>query len=57
VGNETGLVGYWKFDEASGSSVADAVTTTGHTAHNGVLMSANSMPPTFVASTAPISCP
>ena len=57
VGNETGLVGYWHFDEASGANVADAVTTAGHTAHNGVLMSANGMLPTFVPSTAPISCP
>ena len=31
------LVGYWKFDEASGTTTADAVTTTGHTAHNGTL--------------------
>ena len=57
VGNETGLVLYLKFDEASGAAPSDSVTTAGHTAHNGVLMSANSMPPTSVPSTAPISCP
>jgi hypothetical protein len=54
VGNETGLVLYLKFDD---STASDSVTTSGHTAHNGALMSANGMLPTFVTSTAPISCP
>src|SRR5205085_11767980 len=57
VGNEAGLVLYLKFDETSGAAARDAVSTAGHTAHNGVLMSANGMLPTFVASTAPLSCP
>jgi len=41
VGNELGLVGYYKFNEAPGSlTAADSVTTLGHTAHNGTLMAA-----------------
>jgi hypothetical protein len=48
-GNETGLVGYWKFDETSGTSTADAVTAGGHTAHNGTLKADTSAHnPTFV---------
>ena len=43
------LVGYWKFDEASGTTTADAVTTTGHTAHNGTLKAnTTAQYPTFV---------
>ncbi|HEY2903467.1 MAG TPA: LamG domain-containing protein [Polyangia bacterium] len=61
VGNEAGLVGYWKFDEAPGSaSAADAVTTAGHTAHNGTLMAASAgQRPTFVTANppAPVICP
>jgi len=58
VGNEAGLVGYWKFDETMGTTAADSVTSAGHTAHDGVLM-ANTPAnlPIFVASTAPIMCP
>jgi hypothetical protein len=58
AGNETGLVGYWKFDETTGTNAADSVTSGGHTAHPGTLM-ANSTGnlPTWVVSTAPISCP
>jgi hypothetical protein len=50
VGNEPGLVGYWKFDEAPGSlTAADSVTTPGHTAHTGTLMAATAgAVPTFV---------
>jgi len=57
VGNETGLTGYWKFDETMGTSAADSVTSAGHTAHPGVLMaaSANQLP-TWVAG-APLMCP
>jgi hypothetical protein len=52
------LVGYWKFDETSGTNAADAVTTAGHTARPGTLMANNTgNMPTFVVSTAPISCP
>jgi concanavalin A-like lectin/glucanase superfamily protein len=61
VGNETGLVGYWKFDDAPGSTTAaDSVTTPGHTAHTGVLMSATDAgAPTFVTPDppAPVACP
>ncbi|HEX3695754.1 MAG TPA: LamG domain-containing protein [Polyangia bacterium] len=61
VGNETGLVGYWKFDEAPGSaSAADGVTSAGHTAHNGTLMAASAgQRPTFVTANppAPVVCP
>jgi len=49
VGDETGLVGYWKFDESSGTTTADAVTTSGHAAHNGTLKADTSAHnPTFV---------
>jgi hypothetical protein len=58
VGDEANLTGYWKFDETSGTTAADAVTTAGHTPHAGTLM-ANSTAnnPTFVVSNAPIMCP
>jgi hypothetical protein len=60
VGNEAGLVGYWKFNESSGTTAADSVTTAGHTAHSATLMAA--MPnqvPTFVVPTppSPVTCP
>jgi hypothetical protein len=55
VGNETGLVGYWKFDEASGTTTADAVTTAGHTAHNGTLKAdTTAHDPTFVTPPVPL---
>ena len=56
-GDEANLTGYWKFDETSGTTVADSVTAAGHTAHPGTLM-ANSAAnnPTFVVSTAPLMC-
>jgi hypothetical protein len=60
-GDEAGLVGYWKFDEApDATTAADSVTAAGHTAHPGMLLSA--MPqqhPTFVTPNppAPIACP
>jgi hypothetical protein len=60
VGNETGLVGYWKFNEASGTTAADSVTSGGHTPHNGTLMSVMAAQiPTFVtpATPLPITCP
>jgi hypothetical protein len=60
VGNEAGLVGYWQFNEDSGSTVADSVTTAGHTAHNGTLMAASpAQDPIFIAPIppAPVSCP
>jgi hypothetical protein len=58
VGNEAGLVGYWKFDDGTGTTAADSVTTAGHTAHNGTLMATDpTMVPTWIDSTAPILCP
>jgi hypothetical protein len=54
AGNEPGLVGYWKFDDAPGSTTAaDSVTTAGHTAHPGTLSAKTSAVPTFVTPTAP----
>jgi large repetitive protein len=61
VGNETGLVGYWKFNEAPGAlAVADSVTTAGHVPHPGTPTAV--MPtqtPAFVTPNppAPILCP
>ena len=58
AGNKPGLAGYWKFDETSGTTAADSVTAAGHTAHAGTLMANNTGNlPTFVVSTATISCP
>lgn len=58
VGNEPGLTGYWKFDETSGTTVQDSVTSAGHTAHPGMLSADKTADnPTFVVSTAPLSCP
>jgi hypothetical protein len=61
AGNEAGLVGYWKFDEAAGATTAvDSVTTAGHVAHPGTLMATSAAAmPTFVTPDppAPITCP
>jgi hypothetical protein len=61
VGNEAGLVGYWKFDEAPGATTAaDAVTATGHTAHPGTLKAdTTAHNPTFVTPPMPVPlvCP
>ena len=58
VGNEPGLTGYWKFDETSGTTAADSVTTAGHTAHPGTLSASSAANnPTWVVSMAPLSCP
>jgi hypothetical protein len=60
TGTEAGLVGYWQFNEASGTTVADSTTTAGHTAHPGTLMAASTAQnPTFVLPTpqAPLKCP
>jgi hypothetical protein len=58
VGNEAGLTGYWRFDETSGTTAADSVTSAGHTAHPGTLSAdTTAHNPTWVVSTAPISCP
>jgi len=58
--NEANLVGYWKFDETSGTTTADAVTAGGHTAHNGTLKAmAAAQNPTFVVppTPLPLACP
>ncbi|HET6146714.1 MAG TPA: LamG domain-containing protein [Polyangia bacterium] len=58
TGMEAGLVGYWKFDETTGTTATDSTMTTGHTAHPGTLMATSPASlPTFVTSTAPINCP
>ncbi len=61
VGNEPGLIGYYKFNEAPGAlTAADSVTTAGHTAHPGTLMAAApANVPTFVTPDplAPVACP
>jgi hypothetical protein len=60
VGNDTGLVGYWKFDETGGTAAADSVTTAGHTAHAGTLKADTAAHlPTFVIPPVPIPmvCP
>jgi hypothetical protein len=60
TGTEAGLVGYFQFNESSGTTTADAVKSTGHTAHNGTLMAASSnQVPTFVLPNppSPVSCP
>jgi hypothetical protein len=58
AGDEPGLVGYWKFDDGTGTVATDSVTATGHTAHDGTLMAATpAMNPVWVESTAPIHCP
>ncbi|MET0791867.1 MAG: LamG domain-containing protein [Polyangiaceae bacterium] len=59
VGNEAGLVGYWKFDDAAGSTTAADSVTSG-TAHPGTLMAAAAAQlPTFVTPPAPLPlvCP
>jgi len=60
AGNEAGLVGYWKFDEAPGAATAaDSVTAAGHTAHPGTPMAVMATQlPTFVTppTPAPILC-
>ena len=58
TGNEAGLVGYWKFDETSGTVAADSTTRPGHTKANGTLMAASAgQLPAWIPSTAPIECP
>ena len=61
AGSEAGLVAYLKFDDATGAtSAADAVTVTGHTAHNGTLKADTAAhDPTFLTPTpaVPLVCP
>jgi hypothetical protein len=59
VGNEPGLVGYWKFDDPVGATTA-ADSITGGTPHVGMLTAAApSQLPTFGTPPAPLplSCP
>ena len=60
TGTEPGLVGYFQFNEASGTTTADSVKSAGHTAHDGSLMAASAnQVPTFVLPSppSPVSCP
>ena len=57
VGNG-GLTAYYKFDETTGTKASDSVTSTGHVAHDGMLSAKTAADnPTWVVSTAPITCP
>jgi hypothetical protein len=57
IGNEMGLVGYYKFDEANGATtIADSVTATGHTAHPAMLMAATGSPTPMLV-TPPMALP
>jgi hypothetical protein len=59
VGNEAGLVGYWKFDDAAGSATA-ADSVMGQTAHAGMLKAATAgQMPTFITPNPapPLICP
>ena len=59
LGNETGLVGYWKFDDAAGSTTAADSLKSG-TTHPGTLMAAaTAQLPTFATPPAPLQlvCP
>jgi hypothetical protein len=49
VGNEEGLVGYWRFDDGTGSKAVDSSSTK----NDGTLVNG----PTWVASGAPLTCP
>ena len=59
VGNEPGLVGYWKFDDAPGSSTA-ADSVMGQPAHPGMVKAAATpQTPTFITPSPalPLVCP
>jgi len=61
AGNDAGLVGYWKFDEAPGATSAkDSVSIPGHTMHVAALQAATTaQQPAFITpdAPAPILCP
>jgi hypothetical protein len=60
TGTEAGLVAYYKFDETSGTTTADSVTASGHTAHTGTLKAdTTAHNPTFVVPPTPLPlvCP
>ena len=54
-GDESGLVGYYKFDEASGATtIADSVSASGHTPHVGHLLANDpTKAPTLITPQAP----
>jgi len=54
VGNEPGLIGYWRFDEGSGQRSAD-LTGNGNTVLLGTSTASESSDPAWVASDAPLS--
>ena len=58
-GNETGLVGYWKFDETSGTTRRRlGHLTAGHTPHPGTLKASSAaMNPTWIAGMPMLTCP
>ena len=57
VGNEASLTAYYKFDEKTGTTAADSVTSAAHTAHPGTLMATSAdKVPTWVAGV-PLACP
>jgi hypothetical protein len=54
VGDESGLVGYWKFDDAPGSTMAADSVTGGRTPHPGTLSATTpAQRPTFIVATPP----
>ncbi len=55
VGNEQGLVGYWRFDEGSGQIAYDA-SGNGNNGYLGGSTTADSNDPTWVVSDAPLNC-
>ncbi len=60
TGTESGLVAYYKFDETSGTTAADSVTSSGHTAHPGTLKAdTTAHNPTFIVPPTPLPllCP
>jgi hypothetical protein len=56
VGNETGLIGYWSFDEGSGQSVGD-VTGNGSNGRLGNSTGSDGADPVWVISTVPLGSP
>ncbi len=53
-GNETGLVGYWRFDEGSGDIAFDA-TSNGHDGQLGNVVGSDANDPNWTADAAPIT--
>jgi len=53
LGNETGLIGYWSFNEGSGQTAGDG-TTNGNSGRLGNATSSDVADPAWVSSTAPL---